>query len=199
MKRVLIISVLVASSMLIYAQDDGYRTIFDGGDFRISGFGGPCMSFTSIDGQFAHMMGGGGGVMIGDFFFGGYGMGKTSATTVEYDGSTYDIDFGHGGLWFGYFFFASSAVHPSIHLQTGWGSIDEDMTNYNRSSGNYLEDNVFVLVPTLEMELNFTRFFRVSAGASYRMVYGTDDLYFGLTDSDMASPSAFLAFKFGWF
>lgn len=194
MKRFLLLIIVFFPSFFVFSQDGEYKTIFDRTDFKISGFGGPCMSFTSLDGEFAHMMGGGGGIMLGDFFFGGYGMGMTN--NVNINGN--DLDFGHGGLWFGYSFLANKAIHPSIHVQTGWGSIEEDIP-YTSHVLDIIDDKVFVLVPTVEMEFNFTKFFRVSLGASYRTVYGSEESNFGLKDSDLASPSAFLGFKFGWF
>ena len=82
MKKYLVLIVLISSFLWASAQNDDFKTIFGNKELRISGFGGPIMSFTSLDGKFAHMMGGGGGIMIGDFFIGGYGMGKTNKTKI---------------------------------------------------------------------------------------------------------------------
>ena len=111
MKKLTFISILILTGLLAKAQEDYYpdqnrdefRTIFQRNDGRttVSGFGGPLMTFGSIDGQFAHMMGGGGGVILNDFFFGGFGLGMT--TNIPYiNDELYNVDFGYGGLWFGY-------------------------------------------------------------------------------------------------
>ena len=199
MKKLYTLVIALLITVGISAQDDGYRTIFDNGDFRISGFGGPFMNFSSFNGEFVHMMGGGGGIMVGDFFFGGYGLGSTNNLTANYNGESYDIDFGHGGLWFGYSFLSNNAIHPAFHIQTGWGSVEEEFNSDFRSSYNVIDDKVFVLNPTLEMEFNFTHFFRMGIGGHYRMVFGSDESNFGFTDADLSSPGAYLAFKFGWF
>ncbi|MBN1180979.1 MAG: hypothetical protein JXB49_01740 [Bacteroidales bacterium] len=199
MKKLYAFCLAVALTACLSAQDDGYRTIFDHGNYRISGFGGPFMTFSSFDGQFCHMMGGGGGIMVGDFFFGGYGLGSTNNITGVRDNQEIDLDFGHGGFWFGYSFKPKKALHPAIHLQTGWGNISEEYDSDFRVNYTPEVDNVFVLNPTLELEMNFTRFFRLGVGANYRFVFGSDENKFGFKDEDLYSPGAFLAFKFGWF
>ena len=176
---------LVAGSS---AQENGIQTLFGSGT-RISGFGGPIMSFTSINGEFAHMMGGGGGVLLGDFFFGGYGEGLTNSIIAGGN----RINFGHGGFWTGYSFLADLAFHPSIATQIGWGNISQrDDGYYNLSN-----DNVFVINPAIELEMNFTKFFRLGVGAHYRLVSGVNTST--LTNADFSGPGAFLSFKFGWF
>jgi hypothetical protein len=187
MKRIpsLLIAILMVIS--VNAQDSEIQTLFGGGT-RISGMGGPIMSFSSIDGQLAHMMGGGGGVILGDLFVGGYGLGLTNPITSG--GNT--TEFGHGGLWAGYSFMGKAALHPVVSSQLGWGTVTQ-LDEYIVLSS----DNIFVLNPAIELEMNFTRFFRLGIGAHYRLVRGVNTST--LTDSDFSGPGAFLSFKFGWF
>ena len=180
--------VMVLSAAGVKAQENGIQTLF-GSDTRISGFGGPTMSFTSINGEFAHMMGGGGAVLLGDFFFGGYGEGLTNSIIAGGN----RITFGHGGFWTGYSFMADKALHPCLSAQIGWGTISQqDESHYNLT-----DDNIFVINPTLELELNFTRFFRLGVGAHYRWVNGVNTS--SLANADFSGPGAFISFKFGWF
>ncbi len=188
MRKIIIIPVFVLAFTGLNAQENEIQTLFGSGT-RISGFGGPTMSFTSINGEFAHMMGGGGGVLLGDFFIGGYGEGLTNA--INAGGNR--IKLGHGGFWTGYSFMASKALHPALSAQIGWGSITQtDDNHYHLSS-----DNVFVLNPAIELEMNFTKFFRLGVGAHYRFVTGVDTST--LTNADFSGPGAFLTFKFGWY
>ncbi len=184
MKKIIIFMLGFSLIQTISGQDE-IQTLF-GGETRFSGFGGPYMTFTSIGGEFAHMMGGGGGVLLGDFFFGGYGAGLTN-TIEPFDP---ELEFGHGGFWTGYSLFAKKAIHPSISTQIGWGGITEAFEPQ--------VDKVFVVNPTIELEMNFTRFLRTSIGAHYRFVFGVDQTS-GLSDQDFTSPGVFIAFKFGWF
>ena len=184
--------VFLVIAFLVFAglkgQDSEIQTLF-GGDTRISGMGGPFMSFTSINGEFAHMMGGGGAVLLGDFFFGGYGEGLTNS--IETGGNK--MQFGHGGFWTGYSFMGKRPLHPTVSAQIGWGSIQQvDYDNYPLTN-----DNIFVVNPAVELELNFTKFFRLGVGAHYRIVTGVNTST--LTDRDLSGPGAFLTFKFGWF
>jgi len=201
MKRILLCFLAITFCAVIFAQDEEseFRTLFDYEDFRISGFGGPMMSFTTISGEFAHMMGGGGAVLLGNFFIGGYGLGLTTDIRDKNDPDNVDrkIDFGHGGFWTGVIIKGKSAIHPSIHSTIGWGSVS---INDNFFDGDIEKDGVFVLTPTLELEMNLTQFFRVSVGASYRIVTFVDDLEaYDYKNDDFSGPSAFVSLKFGWF
>ena len=98
MKKILLFSLMMMALGSLSAQDNEIQTLFSG-KTRISGFGGPTMSFTIINGEFAHMMGGGGAVLLGDFFIGAYGEGLT--TGIESQSSPYKLEFGHGGRGMG--------------------------------------------------------------------------------------------------
>ena len=66
---------------------------------RISGFGGPTISYTQIDGEFAVMSGGGGGVIINNFFIGGYGEGTSNSVNNNPSLEFRNVEFGYGGFW----------------------------------------------------------------------------------------------------
>lgn len=197
MKRIIILLISVLPAFSLFAQeDDDFKTIFDGSPLHISGFGGPFMNFTAIDGEFAHMMGGGGGIIINDFFFGGFGLGLTTSHDPSYYSGEQDVEFGYGGLWFGHTLFSDRAIHPSAHLQVGWGGITVWEGEYDHD--NFLEeDGVFVVSPTVELEANITRFFKMGVGVRYRFVQGVEMVSYD--NSDFSDFGAFLSFKFGWF
>lgn len=196
MKKLFIL--ILAIGMFIPAQsqdEDEFQTIGRGKN-RISGFGGPLMSFTQIGNDFTHMMGGGGGVIINNVFLGGYGMGKTNELPYRYD-PEYVMDFGHGGFWLGYTMFYNKAIHPVIHTTIGWGGISKRPEDWN-GDYDYNEDTdvVFVICPTFELEMNFSRYFKLGGGVTYNFVYNTDGPY---TFKDFNHPGVFLSFKFGSF
>ncbi len=187
MKKILAIIFAAIVYTGVNAQENEIQTLFGGGT-RISGMGGPLMSFSSIHGELSHMMGGGGGVILGDFFFGGYGEGLTNPIIVEGN----KTELGHGGFWAGYSFMGRNAFHPAVSSQIGWGNVKQ-FDDYVILS----TDNIFVINPAIELEMNFTKFFRMGVGAHYRFVSGVNTT--ALTDSDFSGPGAFLTFKFGWF
>jgi len=183
MKKTLTFVLLIAVSFGVYGQEDDFKTILSDIS-HISGFGGPIMGFTNISGKFGHMIGGGGGIVLDDFYFGGYGTGLTNLS---------DIEFGHGGLWTGYTFMGNKAIHPSLFAQIGWGRILLD----GAPGPGINSDNVFVFSPVLELELNLTQFFRLGIGGQYRFVTGVG--LSGYDNNDFSGPGASLTFKFGWF
>lgn len=184
----------------LYAQEDSeFETIGGNKDIRISGFGGPMMSFTQIGGDFAHMMGGGGGVIVNNFFFGGYGMGKTNQLIYKNEVSNEQVmDYGHGGFLIGYTALYNKAIHPVFHTQIGWGAISKRQKDWNADIETDPSDidQVFVVCPTIELEMNFSRFFKLGGGLTYSFVYNTDGPY---TFFDFNNPGVFISFKFGWF
>ncbi len=203
MKKTCIIIVLIAFSLVSFSQEEAtFQTIGNGHKgspkARISGFAGPTMCFTKIDDQFVHMMGGGGGVIIGNFFLGGYGMGKT--TELAYSGeASYNMKFAHGGLWMGYTFWFNKAIHPVFHVQSGWGLIKKTPKDWESDTEIVEADRVFVVVPTLELEMNFSHFFKLGTGINYSLVYNTGQTNSPYAFNDFANPGVFVSLKFGWF
>ena len=200
MKRfTLSVAVLVVAFSLFAqeSQEREYRTIFDNKDLSISGMGGPFMQFTAVAGEFGHMMGGGGAVLLNDFFFGGYGLGLTnSIPDYVNDNTGYNLSLGHGGFWLGYTLFGNRPIHLSVSSLIGWGEfgITRDNEYYP-----FIRDNIFTLSPTIEVEVNLTKYFRIGAGASYNLYAMVDESLHNYRSSDLSSPGGFLSFKFGWF
>ncbi|MFZ1729098.1 MAG: hypothetical protein WBQ23_06980 [Bacteroidota bacterium] len=72
-------------------------------------------------------------------------------------------------------------------------------TNSDSHSMHYgRAESVFVVEPAVNVELNVTEWFRISAGASYRFVSGLNELQ-GIEDKDLSGPSGSLSMKFGAF
>ncbi len=204
MKKISLIIVLVTFCTFSFTQEEveSFHTVGSAQNgsnkVRISGFAGPTMCFTKIDNQFAHMMGGGGGIIIGNFFFGGYGMGKT--TELAYSGeASYNMKFAHGGLWMGYTFWFNKAIHPVFHVQSGWGLIKKVPKDWDSETETVDADRVFVVMPTLELEMNFSNFFKLGTGVNYSLVYNTGQTSSPYTFQDFATPGVFVSLKFGWF
>jgi hypothetical protein len=197
MKKAIFTSLILVLCLSVFSQEKEYQTIFDNQDVRISGLGGPFMQFTAVAGEFAHMMGGGGAVLLNNFFFGGYGLGLTNSIPDYVNQNPSDrLTLGHGGFWLGYSLFGDKPVHVTFSSLIGWGEfgVMEDYGTYP-----FVRDNIFVLAPTIEVELNLTRYFRLGAGASYNLYSLVDENMHGYTSADLSAPGGFLSFKFGWF
>lgn len=184
---------------LCQENESEFKTIFGNQHMSVSGFGGFDMHFSYIGNGYSFGAGGSGGVLLsGQVFFGGFGMGSTIDKTIKFDNITINqANIGYGGLMFGYIFNGKKAIHPALFLQTGWGGIDFDEYN-NATFGNYSSDNIFVLNPSIEMEMNIARFFRLAIGANYQITTGVNE-YYNLSNSDFSGPGGKIAFRFGWF
>ncbi len=164
----LIITFLMVTTCLIAQRD---QTIFNASS-RVGGFGGPIFEFSELGqgADFETARGGGGGLIVGDFFVGGYGIGDISLREII-DNETATIDIGHGGLWLGVVPLQHYALHPYTSLRFGWGAADIRFEN-NRFSTN---DRFFVIHPEAGIEVNIFRWFRVAGTAGYQWYNGLDD------------------------
>jgi hypothetical protein len=197
MKKTLFVALSLAVGVSAFSQQKEFRTIFDNQDVRISGMGGPFMQFTAVAGEFGHMMGGGGAVLLNDFFFGGYGLGLTNAIPDYVNQNPSDrLTLGHGGFWLGYSLFGEKPIHIALSSLIGWGEfgVMQDYGTYP-----FVRDKIFVLAPTVEVEVNLTRYFRIGAGASFNLYTMVDQNIHGYSNGDLSAPAGFLSFKFGWF
>lgn len=156
---------------------------------RISGFGGPTMSYTTLNGEFAVLTGGGGGVAINNLFIGGYGEGLS--TSMSTNNNVQIREFGHGGFWVGYEFMREKMIHPVVSTRAGWGRV----RGYDNN--DYFNKSIFVVTPTVSAEINFTRFFKVNIGAEYRVTLGGETATLGI--NDLSGVGVYTNFVFGWF
>jgi hypothetical protein len=164
---------------------------------RISGFGGPTMTFTTVNDEFVTMVGGGGGVLINNLFLGGYGESMSHDINKAHNLKVRNVNFGHGGFWVGYEIAPHKVIHPVISSRIGWGNISGTTLNENNYT-RYINSNVFVLVPTISAEINFTRFFKVNIGAEYRRTFGVTGLE-DLRNDNFSNFGVYTNFIFGWF
>jgi len=143
------------------------------------------------------MMGGGGAVLLDNFFVGGYGLGLTNAIPDYVNDNPGDqLTLGHGGFWLGYSLYGNKPIHVAFSTMIGWGEFGITQSDEYYP---YLRDNIFVLAPTVELEANVTRYLRIGAGVSYNIFTMVDESMHGYTNSDLSALGGFLSFKFGWF
>lgn len=183
------VAILFVNSTVFGQEEQKFKTIFDNNkELRISGFGGPIVEFSSVINEFAVLNGGGGGVIINNFFVGGYGIGLStnhfkdisyvhpaSSSGLSFIYSNERINFGHGGLWLGGSLNPSEAIHLAFSTKLGWGNINMIEENDSRYVLYHFTDNVFVIQPQIEAEMNITRWFKVNFGLGYRFVTGIDE------------------------
>lgn len=192
MKKLFVAAIFSTLSIFTFAQQE---TIFNS-VHNISGWGGPMLEISSINGETVVDVGGGGALILDNFFFGGYGLG-TDAPNLVMGSETFDIDFSHGGFWLGYSALPNKVVHIYSSLRFGWG----DTTLRDGDGDKRFSDNMMVVSPEIGIELNVTSWFRLDLTGGYRFVNGVDDLpeASGLNDDSFTSPFAGITFRFGGF
>ena len=220
-------AILFMASLIVNAQQDDneprYLIGSNDGKVHVSGFGQYTIGFSEFDGSLAVYNGGAGAVLLNQaVYFGAYGTGLSTAhrrddLTIKTGDQTdtytdLSTKFGHGGFWLGYIHKSHKPVHFGVSTKLGWGavSLTENYSYGYDDSYNYysiVNDNVFVINPQLEVELNMLRWFKINASAGYQFVTGIDqtytnvdgnkEQYFG--SNDFNKPVFNLSFVFGGF
>jgi hypothetical protein len=170
------------------------------GTIESGGFGGPVVKIGNLNGETGVLVGGRGGWIINHSFIlggGGYGLAtNVRAKTLGPNGERY-LTFGYGGLELEYVPESNKLTHISIMTLIGAGGLgwrDHDVFISGRDEN---VDAFFVLEPAVNVTLNITTFFRISAGGSYRYITGLTSE--ASTNANLSGPLAVLTFRFGKF
>ncbi len=191
MKNWIILIALCFSSFNLMAQRQ--ETLFSKAHV-IGAFGGPIVQYNYINDDVDLSVGGGGAVIIDNFFIGGYGMGSTDQSIFR-DPDNIEIDLGHGGFWLGGTYKQHKLLHLYSSVRLGWGAIGISFVD---SDFDYT-DAVFVVEPELGLELNVFSWFKVAATGGYRWVDGIDKGISGIRQDEFDGYSFNLTFRFGGF
>lgn len=182
-----------------FADDFDYDKISKKNHSEVStvgGFGGAIVEFGLKD-DLSLSYGGGGGVVVGSAFFGGYGLAAPDLNAVI-DGQDFDnIELTHGGFWLGYAHKTHKFVHLFSSAKIGWGTVNITTDNLNSFDGSS-KDQFFVLTPEIGVEFNFFEWFRASSTLGYRWLNGTNGNG-AYNDEDFSSTVSTLTLRFGWF
>ena len=186
--------VFIFSSLFAICTFAQHETLFNRA--RVVGaFGAPLVEFGLSD-KINTSVGGGGGIVIDNFFIGGYGLGSIDFQALIDNDNIDELEIGHGGFWLGYAFRPDKLVHIYSSARVGWGALN---IKFDDNSQNFSDlDKVFVFTPELGVELNITGWFRLGATAGYRFVQGANE-NLGYTDDDFSGGIGTLHFRFGWF
>jgi len=198
---------LAISTVAIPADEPVQETLFSG-KVHYGGYFAPVVRFTDVKGSFATLVGIRGAWTVHrtlSLGFGGYGM---ATQNVEMDpaeiggdfNETYYLQMGYGGMEVGFIQSSNQLVHFTSHILVGGGGVcyTEDWERECGDDDHVLDsDAFFVLEPSVDVELNVAKPFRIGLGASYRFV--SDVELPALENEDIDGLSANLTFKFGWF
>ncbi len=193
MKTLLLTAFLSISTLSLMAQQE---TLFN--KARVIGaFGAPIVEYGKINDDTRASIGIGGGIVIDEFFIGGYGLGSADFESwIDNDNPV--LELGHGGLWLGYSHKPYNLAHLYSSLKIGWGAVDIALDDPDFDIFDEHDwDGIFVLTPEIGLEINVTRWFHIAATAGYRWIDGVDSPDF--TNNDFRGPVGGVTFRFGWF
>jgi hypothetical protein len=175
----------------------------------VGGFGGFDVQFTSVNGQFATMMGGGGGALLWHrLFIGGAGYSLASTmNATDITGSVTNsgtLTFGFGGVLIGYTFLPESIVYFSISAMIGSGAVMIQPSYENGYTydpmATYTVYPFSVYQAGASVKLTVAKAIKVTLGGGYRCVSGVTKYDFaGLTDQSLSGPYGSVSVELGWF
>lgn len=206
MKTIIVLIAILASAQL-YAQDTSKRVSPFSGKIHHSGYGALTTNYSKFNGDDAIFIGAYGGWMLNHKVMFGLG-GKYLVT--QHDGfgvnptnnKNNELKMGYGGLMAEYTFFETKKIHATANSLFGIGMVTNGSHGkYNAETGESWRSNdesgFLVIEPSVNVEVSVTKWFRVSAGAGYRLVTSADIVE--ISNADMSSPTANVALKFGLF
>jgi hypothetical protein len=166
------------------------------------GYGGPDVRFTRLTGDFAVLIGARGGWIINHSFrLGAAGYGSASrrlpAGYTLPSGRAAGLEFGYGGVDFGWVSQPSRLVHLTLGTLVGGGAVGYNDPAHRDEGWTGPRDGFFVVEPAAEAELNVTRNVRVGVGGSYRFVTGAR--LASVRNADLSGPAGTLTVRFGRF
>lgn len=209
-------AIIFALSTHAFAADGGEQTLFDVDSIYSGGYGCPELKLGQFNGDWGLMVGGRGGWIVNSVFsIGGGGWGLATEHTLDgfanpdpgrYE-DEFQFEFGMGGFFFEYINSSDKMLHFAVNSFVGWGGVSVegklldpilDIDDEIEREWETVEStSVFIVEPGVTADFNVTTFFRISAGASYRIVNGFD--LDGFEAKDFGGLSFNLAFKFGKF
>lgn len=160
-------------------------------------FGAPITEYFDFAAGLGTATGGGGALIVGDFFFGGYGLISVDYETRLFEQQFRLLELTHAGLWIGATPMLHKVVHPFFSVKAGWGQVHAIGADSAPGSAGFV-DRVFVLTPEGGLELNVFRWFRVAGTLVYRKVYDLEDGFL-LRGDDLSGFGATLTLRFGFF
>jgi len=204
MKKILF-ALLVLGAQQAWAQHSTTETLFSAkkGKTTIGAYGVPAAKLTPIDGKFAVLTGGYGGVLLNKKIMLGAGayslVNNVKMPTLNTAGYQDYVNLWYTGFVGEYIHNSDKLVHWTAGALIGGGAVgrrdkwDDDFDHDHV----YNNTGFFVAEPFANLELNITKFLRLDIGASYRYIAGSNTD--GITDGKLSGPSVHLGIKAGKF
>jgi hypothetical protein len=181
-------------------QHQEIQTLFKK-DKRNGFYGSISLGYSPIDNKDALVVSSRGCIIMDRWF--AFGFGGTAFINNINDFNFYDqiedidnLTGAYGGLIIEPIALPMKPVHLSFPILIG-GGVVTPFNNYNYHQYTYIEDYFFVVEPGIELEVNFTKWMRIAAFATYR--YTSEIKLDDISKSALRSYSTGLTVKIGLF
>ena len=186
-------------------SDPGPPTLLGGGKTAVGGYGGLAVVGSSMKGQGVVYVGAEGALLIDHRLalgLAGYGLASRIGGPDDANGDPQRLSFGYGGLIVRYSFVERRPYYFTVGALVGGGGVaythDYDNHDYNDDHDHIHPDSVFVFEPSVGGHINLTRWARLGAQVSYRMVTGVDKLT-DIKEKDLSGFAYGGNLQLGWF
>lgn len=182
-----IICCLLFLGLVTTASAQKEETLFNDARLNLTGFWGSANhQFDYLEDDYTNVRGGYGLFEFNQKVLIGWGNSRFREFSPTND-SDDAFRLRYGGLVLGYAPAAHKVIHPTFMVMLGQG---------RASTRDNENDRNLVAVPTAGLEINVTRWFRLSANVGYRYV-SENDLR-GYTNQELSAPFAQVGLKFGY-
>jgi hypothetical protein len=185
-------------------EDPGPPTLLGGKKSSIGGYGGVSIVGSSMKGQAVVYAGLEGALLVAHRLaigLAGYGLATRIAGPDDSFGNAQRLEFGYGGLVLRYSFVERRPYYFTVGALVGGGGVGygRDYRNHDFDGNReYDPDPVFVVEPSVGGHVNLTRWMRLGATVSYRMVNGIDNLTH-IKEKDLSGFAYGGNIQLGWF
>lgn len=161
----------------------------------LSFYAGPILQFTSLDNDFSFFVGGKGGWAFNKKVLFGLEGYLLKSANMSRDNNDKELSFTYGGIFVGYVIDLTPKVQLIPTVLSAWGSLGERKVE---PDGDHVffkaTDDLIVLQPELELEINLIKSLKMGFGVNYRVSKGVDSKNYN--NDDFSGLGGTFALKF---
>jgi hypothetical protein len=194
MKKNLLVLVALFMGVSIKAHEQTPRS----DNIPCGGYGGPVFKVGTFNGKTGLLSGGRGAWIInhqvaiggGSYSF----ISDIRSDKLSSNENPLYMDLSYGGFEIEYIHKSEKMVNWTVHTLIGGGTVE--LLEHNPTA-TIATDKIFIVEPSLNININISNWFRIGLGISYRLSMGLDLVE--ISHSDINGFSSQIIFKFGRF
>jgi hypothetical protein len=201
MKKILISFFVLISFYTTGRAQEEVKTLLGDGVKKIGFYINPTFQTGKIGGQIALIPGARAGIVINHNFYAGltYNQIINEYTPVNETDIDKYLDMRWGGLLLEYSLKPENMIHVNIPLTIGLGEVELDWKDGSEQMSDtpYGDRAFFTAAPGIQLEMNVSKYIKLSIGAEYRFVNKVT--FRNLTEKELRGFTAMFGIKAGIF